>query len=133
MGTGRELFRNEYVVVTLEQNGMLLRMIRTAVPYPNTQSLEDTFDQIFEASFPYRQRGWTLLSDQRLAPGRNDPAFEQAMARIRLQLYPLFRKRAIWVQSKVGVLHISRLAKEDGVSRLVSTDEAEILAYLAQE
>jgi hypothetical protein len=81
-------------------------------------------------SCPCAAKIWVLLNDQRLAPGRNDPEFEQALVRLRNRLYPLFRKRAVLVQSMVGKLQLTRLSKADGLTRLVSQDEAEIFRYL---
>lgn len=130
MSPSTEIYRDDYVAIYLERGGKLVRVVRTTKAYPDIATLEHIYEQIIIAVGKLRRTDLSLLNDQRLAPGRNDPDFEQAMRRLRVRLYPLFRKRAVLVQSMVGKLQISRLGKEDGLLRMVSQDEAELLAYL---
>lgn len=130
MGHSTALYRDDYVSIHLEREGKLVRVIRSSKAYPDIAAMEHSYGQLIDVALSLRRKDLGLLTDQRLAPGRNDPAFEQAVARLRNQLYPLFRKRAVLVQSMVGKLQLTRLSKADGLARLVSQDEAEILRYL---
>ena len=130
MGPSTALYRDEYVSVHLEREGKLLRVMRSAKAYPDIATVEQSYGQLIDMVLSLRRKDLVLLNDQRLAPGRNDPEFEQALVRLRNRLYPLFRKRAVLVQSMVGKLQLTRLSKADGLTRLVSQDEAEIFRYL---
>ena len=71
-----------------------------------------------------------MLVDLRAAPGRNDPDFENAMAKQRLELLRGFAAIAILVQTAAGQLQISRIGREDGVDVAVFTDEFTAITWL---
>ena len=75
---------------------------------------------------------WSLLIDSREGPARNDPAFEELLARVRGPIVSRFARSAVLVQSAVGRLQVARYAREDRASPGVFTDEAAALAYLAR-
>ena len=130
MSARTEIYRSDYLTLFLERNGRLIRIVRSAIPYPDVAALEHTYGKAYDTIKALRQQDLCMLVDQRLATGRNDPEFEQATARLRTRMYPLFRKRAILVMSMVGKLQFERLQREDGLERMVSQDEAELLRYL---
>lgn len=130
MADGIEIFANEYIQVHLEQEGKLLRVARTSLGFPDPETIERAYAPLMVILDKLGRTDRCLLSDMRLAPGRNDPAFEAAFARVRSRAVSGFRKTATLVSSKVGILQISRLIREDRVERLVTDSEAEALAYL---
>jgi hypothetical protein len=130
MAPRKEIYRDDFISVVLEQGGKLVRLVRSAEPFPDIGALQTSYGNVIAAAKPYLTVETCVLNDQRLAPGRNDAAFEEAMGQIRRQLYPLFRKRAVLVQFSVGKLQLQRLQKEDKLERLVSQDEAALLRYL---
>lgn len=130
MSASRELYCDEYLHVLLEQGGTLVRVVRSARAFRDTATIERVFSAVYSALGALELKDCGLLADQRLAPGRNEPEFEQALARSRNQIYPLFQKRAVLVRSAIGKLQLSRLIKQDQYERLVSQDEAELLRYL---
>ena len=130
MSASKEIYRDDYVHVLLEQGGALVRVVRSARAFRDTATIEQVFGAVYFVLRAQKLKDWVLLSDQRLAPGRNEPEFEQALARSRNQIYPLFRKRAVLVQTAIGKLQVDRLTKEDNQERMVSHDEAELLRYL---
>ena len=130
MSTRTEIYRCDYLTLFLERNGRLIRIVRSAIPYPDVVALEQTYSKAYDVIKALHLQDLAMLVDQRLATGRNDPEFEQATARLRKRMYPLFRKRAILVMSMVGKLQFQRLQREDGLERMVSRDEAELLRYL---
>ena len=124
-----ELFKNEYITVSLEYGGRVVRILRSAVPYPNPEAVEQAYAGLFPILDRLGRSGRCLLNDQRYAIGRNEPEYEAACARVRSRTVPGFQRIGTLVQSKVGLLHISRLIREDRVERLASNNEAEILEY----
>jgi len=130
MAPRKEIYRDDYITTFLEYEGKLVRLVRSAEPFPNITVLQTSFANVVAAAKPYVTAETCILNDQRQAPGRNDPAFEEAMGSIRKQLYVLFRKHAVLVKFSVGKLQLQRLQKEDKLDRLVSQDEAELLRYL---
>lgn len=130
MSASREIYRDDYLHVLLEQEGSLVRVVRSARAFRDPATIEQTFSTVCAVLRALELKDCDLLADLRLAPGRNEPESEQALARSRNQIYPLFRKRAVLVQSAIGKLQLSRLIKEDNYERLVSQDEAELLRYL---
>lgn len=133
MQPGIEIFANEYVTARLEYDGKLVRIVRTALAFPDAETAERAYAPLLAAVDKLGRAERVVLSDMRLAPGRNDPAFEAAFARIRKRMFGGFRKAATLVQSKVGLLQISRLIREDRMERMASENEAEVLAYLGIE
>lgn len=125
-----EIFKSEYITVQLEQEGQLVRLTRSAVPFPDPETLEQAWAPVISLLDRIGREGRCILSDLRLAPGRNEPAFEAALARVRKQIFHGYLKAATLVQSKVGLLHVSRLIREDRVDRMAFSDEAELFAYL---
>lgn len=130
MAHGVEIFANEYLTASLEYDGKLLRVVRSAVGFPDPETAERAYAPLIALMDRLGRSERCVLSDVRLAPGRNDPAFEAAFARVRRQAFTGFRRAATLVQSKVGLLQMSRLIREDRMERMASDNEAELLAYL---
>lgn len=130
MSDGVEIFANEYLTARLEYDGKLLRVVRTAVPFPDPEAAVRAYAPLIAIMDRLGRADRCVLSDVRLAPGRNDPAFEAAFAQVRKQAFVGFRKAATLVQSKVGLLQLSRLIKQERMNRMASDNEAELLAYL---
>ncbi len=124
-----ELFKNEYITVRLEHAGRVVRIVRSAVPYPDPAAAEQAYAGLYPILDRIGRSGRCLLNDQRLSPGRNEPAFEAVFARIRNRTTPGFHRIGTLVQSKVGLLQVNRLIREDQVERLASNSESEILEY----
>ena len=88
MSPSRELYCDEYLRVFLEQGGALVRIVRSARPFRDTATIERVYNAVYAALRALELKDCDMLSDQRLAPGRNEPEFEQTLAHIRNQLYP---------------------------------------------
>lgn len=72
----------------------------------------------------------SLRCDLRLAPGRNDPAFEQAMTPFRVRMQHSFLRVAILVATPVGRLQVQRHAVNDSIPLRIFHSEVEADAYL---
>jgi hypothetical protein len=125
-----ELYRDDYIVVYGDPRGPLLRGVRTDRPWPSLEVLQNSYAGVLAAVDRIGRRGRVMLTDMRAAPGRNDPAFEAAVGAIKPRLYEGMTRIAVLVRTSIGALQIKRLVQEDGIERLVTTDEAEALAHL---
>lgn len=127
----RELYRDAYISVLLDEGQKLLRFTRSAQPFPDLEAPNRTYDVVIPLAEPFARAGFNLLTDLRAAPGRNDPAFEAVMKSLRGRLQAPFARRATLIATAVGAMQVRRLTKEDGMERMVSADEAELLRYLS--
>ncbi|MFO0575069.1 MAG: hypothetical protein U1A78_13860 [Polyangia bacterium] len=118
------------LAVDVEKGRSVVRLSRTTAPFDTIPQMEAQYALVFAALDRIGRRGMRLLIDLRRAPGRNDPAFDLAMKRVRPKLFAGFVRVAVLVQSTVGALHVTRHAREDGLEALVSTDEARLFEYL---
>jgi hypothetical protein len=119
-------------VLVDEQRG-LIHSSRTNTPFASMEEVEDAFAELGKVLDGLGRSRYVLLADIRAAPGRNDPQFEAVLQRVRPRWVAGFRKVGVLVQSAVGKLQINRYARQDGIPRLVTDDEEELLQYLLQE
>lgn len=125
-----DIYHDAYLRVTLEHDGAFVRMRRTTAAFPTIESMRTSYAQVRATYERIGQTGRGLLVDGRDAPGRNDPAFEQAMAEVRVKADAGFARVAIVMRTAVGKLQSQRYARQDGRERLVTDDEDEAIAYL---
>jgi hypothetical protein len=125
-----EVFRNEYQVVAMDPKGPLVRSQRSEIAFPSLEVLEQTVSELCNAFDEIGRENRVLLSDLRAVQGRNDEAFEDRMLKLRPKLYGGFLRVGILVRSSIGALQMKRLVREDGLDRMVMTDESGLLEYL---
>ena len=129
----KQVFRNDYFTVLVDERMGIVRTTRSDKPFASMQELEAAFAGLIQALDDLGRARYALLADIRAAPGRNDPEFEAALQRVRLRWIGGFRRVGVLVQSAVGLLQVKRYAKKDGLKRLVTDDEDELVKYLTQE
>ncbi|WP_375771141.1 hypothetical protein NR798_09635 [Archangium gephyra] len=129
----KQVFRNDYFTVLVDERLGIVRTNRNDKPFASMQELEAAFAGLIQALDDLGRARYALLADIRAAPGRNDPEFEAALQRVRLRWIGGFRKVGVLVQSAVGLLQVKRYAKKDGLTRLVTDDEDELVKYLTQQ
>jgi hypothetical protein len=125
-----EVFRNEYNVISMDPKGPLIRSVRSDVPFQTLEELERSVQDMVRVYDEIGRQTRVLLSDLRAVQGRNDGAFEDRMLKLRPKLYGGFLRVGILVRSSVGALQIKRMVREDGIDRMVMTDETGLLEYL---
>jgi hypothetical protein len=126
----RELYRDSYITVSLERGGQLLRLSRSATPYADLQAVRDSFASVIHTFDRVGRRGRVMLFDTRAPVGRNDPAFEQVMAELRPRIDQGFGRIGVLVRSAVGALQLRRWVSADGIERIVTTQEDQLLSLL---
>jgi hypothetical protein len=129
----KQVLRNAHFVVRVDEQRGLIHTLRTSTPFASIQEVEAAFAELSAVLDGLGRARYALLADIRAAPGRNDPQFEAALQRLRPTWIAGFRKVGVLVQSAVGKLQISRYARQDGIPRLVTDNEDELLKYLLQQ
>lgn len=126
------LYESKYARLEVDEARRIVRYVRSAEPFESIDDATRMFDEVVRANGGVARRGLTLLSDVRLAPGRNDEAFEGAVATRRSELFGGFRKRAVLVRTVVGKLQVQRLNRASVTAAEVFDDEAAAIAYLSE-
>jgi hypothetical protein len=130
---GRQILQGEYFTAFVDERMGIVRTIRNDKPFTSLEELDGVFGQLGDALDTLDRSRYGLLADIRAAPGRNDPEFEATVQRLRPRWIGGFRKIGVLVRSSVGMMQIHRHARQDGVKRLISKDEDELVKYLTQE
>lgn len=126
------LFESDYARLEIDEGRRVIRYTRSSKPFASIDDALATFRAVGLASRQLDRSRYGLLSDVREAPGRNDPAFEAAVAKHRNDLFVGFAKRATLVRTASGALQVQRINREMHWPDVhVFHDEAEALAYLA--
>ncbi|WP_257456919.1 hypothetical protein [Archangium lipolyticum] len=129
----KQVFQDEYFTVLVDERRGIVRTIRSSAPFTSLEELEGIFTRLGESLDALGRSRYGLLADLRAGPGRNDPEFEAIMEqRHRPRWIGGFRRVGVLVRSTVGVMQIQRHARSDGVERMISKDEDELLKYLTQ-
>jgi hypothetical protein len=104
---------NEFVSVRRHGQGGLIRVTRSSTPITALPQIDQTWGAVNRALLQVDRRAHVLLIDMRRAQGRNDDAFEQAVARHRAATVHGFSRVAVLVQSLHGQLQVQRHVRED--------------------
>ena len=127
----REIFRSDYNVITVDDARGLVRRVRTAVPFPTLAEFLTTTEGAKRVLATLDRARHVQLADVRLAPPRNDPAFEKYVALHAHELFRGFRRTALLVKTHAGRLQVTRNLNESGLHEVqVYMDEALALGWL---
>jgi len=125
-----DVFQNEFTTISMDPKGPLIRMVRSDVPFQSIEALERSIGDMVRTFDAVGRDRRVLLNDLRAISGRNDTAFEGHMKKFRPRLYGGFMRVGILVRSSVGALQIKRMVQEDGIARMVMTEESALIDYL---
>jgi hypothetical protein len=128
----KEVFRNAYFTVFVEERLEIVHTQRGGKPFDSLREVESCFTEMGAALDALERPRHALLADLRAAPGRNDPAFEATMLRMLPRWVDGFRKVGIYVRTAVGAMQIQRHAKQDGIKRWTFTNQAELMNFLTR-
>jgi len=115
---------------SIAQRVVMLR--RTALPFGSLDELSSANQEVVRLIRP-EHRAWGIVVDMRQAPPRNDPSFESAMRGLRDAVEERFARTAVLLGTAVGLLQVTRLAREDGATSLATQSEAEALRFARGE
>lgn len=116
------LVRNAHWSLEEDVPRRLVILRRSALPFASIEALLASNDEIIDCVRDEHAR-FGVVVDMRQAPSRNDPAFENAMRKLRKTLERRFARLSVLVESTVGMLQVSRLERSDGAEYLVTTSE----------
>ena len=125
------LYESKYARLELDEAQRIVRYVRSAEPFESVEEAMRTFRQIALLNAGLDRRNLSLLSDVRLAPGRNDEAFEKVVAAVRDELFGGFHKRAALVRTMAGKLQVRRLNGSEALN--LFDDEKAALAFLSEK
>lgn len=118
----RVLSEDEFIRIEADDSRRLAIVRRSARPAPGQpDALYHEAIQLLDGDEEARD-DWGLIIDVREAVGRNDAGFEQALRPLRQMARARFARVVVLVRSAVGQLQIERLAREDGISFVVTRD-----------
>ena len=124
------LFHNDHYHVEFTPETRVIRLTRSPV-VQSVAMLDGLVNDLLKVLVPLRPA--RVLIDMRLAPGNNDPAFEQTALGATSRLIHGFGHVAVLVQTAVGRLHFQRLNRENPKPLHVFLDEAEALRFLMEQ
>lgn len=119
-----------YYVIETEPSGEIIFLRRTGAAYQSLAEMEADIDKVIAAFDRLGRDRRGLLIDLRDGPRRNDPAFEDAMGRLRPKLLRGFRHVAVVVRTAVGALQVKRHLRDDGAGAEVFLDWEVALDWL---
>jgi hypothetical protein len=125
------VLKGRFFEVNVDAPARLVYLTRTAAQFATVDEMHRAHKEALRAVAPYLEHH--LLLDVRNGPSRNDPEYEQGLASLRRQILVRFDRVAILVRSAMGKLHVTRLAREDGVRARVFQDEAAAIEFLCAE
>lgn len=128
----KQVFQNAYFTVLVEERLRIAVTVRTDKPFGSVAALQGGIGELGDALDRMGRSRYALLVDVRAGPGRNDPDFEAALQRLLPRWLGGFRRVGVLVRSVAGLMQIQRHAKQDGIERWPSTDEAALVKYLTQ-
>lgn len=108
----------------------LFVFLRRGEPFPDTDALHSTMALFAHALSSIPHADSAILVDLRNTPGRNDPAFETAMAYWRPRMFAGFPKIAILVKTVLGKLQVARHAQTDRLPFFVCYTLEEAASYV---
>lgn len=130
MSNVNQVVANGLVAVSVDQVRNIVRVTRSADRATSIEQITSAFAEAVRALESIDRPRYRLLIDLRAAPGRNDPAFENAMAKHRTALMRSFSAVAVLVRTATGQLQVARIGREDGLDVTVFTDEGKAVDWL---
>jgi len=127
----REAFKNAYYVLEHDATQHLVWLRRTRASFEVLADVTRNHEELRHA-LAQLTADKLLLDLREGPPGRNDAAFENAVAATRKELEHRYRRVAVLVKTAAGRLQMQRLGREDGLAIPVFFDESEALRFLAE-
>jgi len=115
----RRLHDSEFWLLEEFPEQQIAVLHRTPLPASSLTALAADNDALL-AALRDEHRNFGLVVDTREAPLRNDQAFEEAMAKLRVELTSHFQRSAVLLDSALGELQVSRLERDEGRSTFIT-------------
>jgi len=115
----RRLHDSEFWLLEEFPEQQIAVLQRTPLPAASLSALAADNDALL-AALREEHRHFGLVVDTREAPLRNDKAFEQTMAKLRVELTSRFQRAAVLLDSALGELQVSRLERDEGRTTFIT-------------
>jgi hypothetical protein len=126
----RELLHTAHFVVVEDEGTRIITRTRTAERFASLDEVTSAYDGLARTFDGIRRSSYAQLVDVRLAPPRNDEAFETIVLRYQHRLYDEFRRVAVVVQTAAGMLQLRRFVTLYRPDAGLFTDLSEATAFL---
>jgi hypothetical protein len=126
----RRLHDSEFWVLEEFPEQQIAVLRRTPLPAPSLPALASDNDALL-AKLRHDHQTFGLVVDTREAPLRNDPAFEQTMAKMRLELTTHFQRCAVLLDSPLGELQATRLERDEGRNTFITRSVSAAFRFAA--
>ena len=128
--TIRRLHDSEFWLLEEFPEQQIAVLHRTPLPASSLAALAADNDALLLA-LRDEHRNFGLVVDTREAPLRNDKAFEQTMAKLRLELTSRFQRSAVLLDSALGELQVSRLERDEGRNTFITRSASAAFRFAA--
>lgn len=118
---------------TVKVTDDLAWLIRTDRRPEDLDAFIESFDEIFDGLDGRAPSSIDAVFDLRVAIGRNDDAFERAIAPRRREVFAAFRRASILVRTEAGRMQVRRHFIEEGITPAVFVDPDEAVAWLTSQ
>jgi hypothetical protein len=126
----RRLHDSEFWVLEEFPEQHIAVLVRTPLPARSLVALAEDNDALL-ATLRDDHGEFGLVVDTRQAPLRNDPDFEQTMARLRFELTGRFKRTAVLLDSPLGELQAARLERDERRGTLVTRSVSAAFRFAA--
>ena len=126
----RRLHHSEFWVLEEVPEEKIAVLHRTPLPAPSLAALASDNDALLLCLLE-AHRNFGLVVDMRQAPLRNDRAFEEAMAKLRVEITSHFERSAVLLDSALGELQVSRLERDEGRNTFITRSVAAAYRFAA--
>lgn len=124
----KTLLLNNFWVMEEDEAKKVVILKRTALVFSSTADVIRANDAVIAQIRPgHNQYG--IVVDMRQAPLRNDPAFENAMGRLRNELTSRYARLALLLETAVGVLQVNRIGREEGNRTFATRSESAAIKF----
>lgn len=128
----RTLLSSQHWTMEEDPTAPVVILRRSAVPFDSIEQVVSANDEAI-ACVRDEHATYGIVVDMRQAPPRNDPAFEQAMRKLREVAELRFARLSLLLESPTGILQANRLERKDGGEYLVTTSEHGAMKYARGE
>ncbi len=125
-----ELLHTSHFLVSVDEDARILTRARTTERFTSLEQVAAEYDGVVHALDRVDRTRYALLVDLRLAPPRNDDAYEELVSRYHAPLYARFRRVAVVVLSAAGRLQLRRFLSTYRPDAGLFTDVDEASAFL---
>lgn len=126
----RRLHESEFWLLEEFPEQRIAVLHRTPLPASSLAALAADNDALL-AALREDHRDFGLVVDTREAPLRNDKAFEQTMAKLRIELTSHFQRAAVLLDSPLGELQANRLERDEGRNTFVTRSVSAAFRFAA--